>query len=250
VVRTVFRENGVITRDRTFSWHGDDFSVHSITHVSPDPHVDKGGGNEESDAELRYIGGLFYEKDWYIAPPSGQWIHATAWDNGGSYEGFVPSEWLADSRSDLLGEGLKELVTSATGFVETAGADGELVYTGTLSIAELAEHELDMSGAALGGSVVRAQMTAAADDVKPKRAGDPGSTPVSIEVVVGADGLMRSATLSYEDPFKARTVQPGEQPITYAHQITYSQLGTAPAIEPPEPSQTITADIPEGFRAK
>jgi hypothetical protein len=52
-------------------------------------------------------------------------------------------------------------------------------------------------------------------------------------VQVGADGLIRHARLAYELE---------GNPFTY--EVTYRQLGSAPAINAPDPATTATTDSP------
>jgi hypothetical protein len=263
VIRSVVTENGVTIQDKTFSWNGDDFAIEDSRHESPNPNTDKGNGNEESYAELRYVADKFYEMDWYITrieARDGKWYHCTLWDDGGAVDGFNPSEWLTEARSDLLGEGLVELVTSASGFSQTLDDAGDRVYSGSLTLAQLAEYDLDLSGAPFAGSLMRALLTITADP----SAGDKlrnaiADRPVKIEVTVGAKGLLQDASFAYSVGGEKRDMFPegSDKPIPfltyksdYVYTITYSQLGSAPAIEAPDPAHTITTDKPEGYRMK
>jgi hypothetical protein len=264
VIRSVVSENGVTVQDKTFSWNGDDFAIQDARHESPNLNTDKGNGNEESYAELRYVADKFYEMDWYITrieARDGKWYHCTLWDNGGAVDGFNPSEWLTEARSDLLGQGLVDLVTSASGFTQTLGDEEDRVYSGTLTLAQLAEHDVDLSGAPFAGSLMRALLTIAAPDAQ---AGDKfrdaiADRPVKIEVTVDANGLIKEASLAYSVGGEKRDMFPegSDKPIPfltyrsdYVYTITYSQLGSAPAIAAPDAANTVTTDKPEGYRMK
>jgi hypothetical protein len=204
---------GVIL-SRTFAWNGDDLSI--------------GAGGQEGPYELRYVNGQFYEKGYFV-PDSQTWFHRSDLDNGGGYrpnadaaaEAFIPAEWLSTYRSALVGSGLMDLVTNVSGLKEAASSDGGTTYAGTLTAAQVSTDILGLSGLLFAGQPL--------DKLRLLDS----TSPVAVEVVVGSDGLIQRAKLAYELE---------GNPFTY--QVTYSQLGSAPAVEAPDSASTTTEDSP------
>lgn len=219
IIHTTLVENGVPIITRTFSWNGEDLAILA-------------GGEGQGVSELRYVGGRFYEKG-YFAPAAvdEQWHHYTDYDNGGgdhpgpnaANTDFVPARFLSDSRSALVGSGLMDLVSSASGLTETSSAEGSYTYTGTLTVARMLEHDLGLSGVPFAGQPLSKM------DLRDPQA------PVSIEVTVGSTGLIEAATLSYQ--FEGQS---------WTYKVTYGELGSAPAIAAPDPAHTATAAGPQG----
>jgi hypothetical protein len=199
---------------RTFSWNGEDLAITA------------GGGS--GPYELRYVDGRFYEKGYFV-PEKQDWFHRSDLDDGGGYdpgpdaanEAFIPAKWLSEYRSALVGSGLMDLVSNVSGLTAVTLDDGSTTYTGTIAVGQLSTNSLGLSGVPFAGQ-----------PLDKLRLFD-SSSPVAVEVSVGEDGLVRRATLSYELEGSA-----------FRYQVTYSQLGTAPAIDAPDPSLTTTAESP------
>jgi hypothetical protein len=203
---------GVLT-SRVFSWNGSDLAVQVQ------------GYNGEY--EVRYVGGHFYDRGYFVPDAQG-WSYYPAFDNRAGYdpgpgaagEAFVPANWLTDYRSALMGSGLTDLVGNVSELTATT-SDGGTIYAGTLDASKLSTDALGLSGFPFAGQPLdklRLLGTAA---------------PVTIEIRVGSDGLIASAKLAYEIEGNA-----------FTYQVTYSQLGSGPAIAAPDASETMTADSP------
>jgi hypothetical protein len=205
--------DGVIL-SRTFAWNAENLAISA------------GGG--EGPYELRYVDGHFYEKGYFV-PGRQEWFHCPEFDNGAGYnpgadaanEAFVPAEWLPSYRSALVGSGLMDLVSSVSGLAKAFSDNEGTTYTGTLTAGELSTNSLGLSGVPFAGQ-----------PLDKLRLFD-STSPVAVEVQVGTDGLIRQAKLSYELE---------GNPFTY--QVTYSQLGSAPAINAPDPGHTPTTASP------
>jgi hypothetical protein len=225
IIDTTLMQDGAVALTRTFSWNGEDLAV-------------KAGGPDQGDPEFRYVDGCFYAKD-YFDPYDGQWHHYTDYDNGGggqptadgAYAGFVPGQLLSDSRSALVGSGLMDLVSGASGFTRTSSADGGQTFTGTLTIADLVACDLGLSGVPFACQPL-VKMSGPGSDKQLQRAGS--ETPVSIEVTIGPSGLIETATLAYQ-----------LEGVSLEYAVTYGQLGSAPAITAPDPDHTTTLDGPD-----
>jgi hypothetical protein len=155
-----------------------------------------------------------------------QWHHYTDYDNGGgdhpgpnaANTDFVPARFLSDSRSALVGSGLLDLVSSASELTQASSAEGSHTYTGALTVAKLLAHDLGLSGVPFAGQPLA------------KMGPRDSEAPVSIEITVGSTGLIEMATLGYQFEGKHWT-----------YKVTYSELGSAPAIAAPDPAHTTTA---------
>jgi hypothetical protein len=221
---------------QTFSWNGEDLAITT--------------GGRNGPYELRYVDGRFYEKGYFL--PEGQewsqdsgsdnsdgydsgkgqaWFHRPDLDNGGGYdpgpnaanEAFIPAKWLSEYRSALVGSGLMDLVSNVSGLAAVASSGGSTTYNGTIAAAELSTNSLGLSGVPFASQPLD------------KVSLFDSSSPVAVEVSVGEDGLVRQATLSYELEGSA-----------FRYRVTYSQLGTAPSIDAPDPSLTTAAESPLG----
>ncbi len=206
---------------------------------------------------VRYVDDTFYERNWYIGVPDDQWYHCTPWDNGGALDGFNPSEWLPQARAEMLGEGLLDLVTSASGFTQAVSDNGDHIYKGTLTVATLADHNLGLSGAPFAGAPMKGLAATARDPQANEEFRTAiGDIPVTMEVTVGADGLVKAATLAYTTGGEEMRIKPngrlGAAPYEshFIFGLTYSQFGSAPAIELPDAAQTVTTDKPAGYHVK
>lgn len=91
----------------------------------------------------------------------------------------------------------------------------------TLEVSELSTDSLGLSGLPFAGQ-----------PLDKLRAFDPTS-PVAVEVTVGTDGLVEQAKLSYEI-----------EGNSFTYEVTYSQLGSAPAISAPDQAHAVTTDSP------
>jgi hypothetical protein len=108
-----------------------------------------------------------------------------------------------------------------SGLTAVPSSDGGTTYTGTLPVGELSTTSLGLSGLPFSGQPL--------DKLHQL---DPTS-PVVVEVLVGTDGLVEQATLSYE-----------MEGNSFTYQVTYSQLGSAPAISEPGSGHTAVTDSP------
>lgn len=205
---------------QSFAWHGDDFAL-VIT-----------AGDSYPRSELRYVSGCFYDKGYFKPEPpeSETWFHYTAYDNGqgddpGPYaasEPFVPGAWLETYRTALVGTGLTDLAASVSGLTQKSSAEDSTTYAGTLKAAELASRNyLGLSGVPFAGQPLEKLALLRPD------------SPVGVEIVVGADGLVCEATLRYEI-----------ERFSFSYQVTYSGLGSAPAVAAPDPASTVTRERP------
>jgi hypothetical protein len=205
----------------TFAWNGDDVSL-----------VDR----NNTDSEVRYVGGLYFETYGYSVAVeigdtehAGQWVHVTGYDHGAQPANAAnsaveipnPAQWLAAARTDLTGSGLLALVTGATGYKQSEGADGAVTYAGTTTVAAVQALDLGLSGLPIAS--------------QPSfKVNDP-LTKVDIAVTVSDGGLIERLALSWT------LDQPGEN-SHWEYSATYRDLGTAAAIEAPDPGHTVTTD--------
>lgn len=189
----------------------------------------------DQQRQVRYVDGLYYETYGYSAgievgdtSHDGQWFHVTSYDNGGgktpgvwANEEATPAQWLTAARTDLAGEGLVALVTGAQGFTQTTNSDGSLTYAAKTTVAAIKSEDWSIAGLPLAS--------------QPSfKVNDP-NTPVTIKVIVGADGLIKELRLDWTLDL------PGEA-ANWSYTTTYSELGTAAAIEAPDASHTTSTD--------
>jgi hypothetical protein len=219
-IDTVLLIDGEAQVANTVSWNGDDLSLVV---------------QNDEQRQLRYVDGLYYETYGYsvgVAPGDkahlGEWIHCTDYDNGGggtpgvrANEEANPTQWLAAARTDLAGSGLVALVTGASGYTQSANADGSTTYAGTTTVAAIESQDWSLNGLPMAS--------------QPSFKVLDTSTPVAMRVTVGAEGLIRELKLDWTLDL------PGEASV-WSYKSTYSELGSAPAIEAPQPDHTVTTD--------
>jgi hypothetical protein len=158
----------------------------------------------------------------------GQWIHVTGYDNGGAgpdagsaNEQLAPAAWLAAARGDLAGQGLVQLVSEGQGYTRTPNADGSVTYSATTTVAAVRSADWDLAGLPIAS--------------QPSFKVKDESTPVTMTVTVGRDGLVQQVKLAWTLDL------PGEA-SSWSYTTTFSQLGAAPAIAAPDAAHTQTTD--------
>jgi hypothetical protein len=220
VIETVLLIDGEAQVMNKISWNGDDLSLLV---------------QNDKQRQIRYVDGLYYETYGYSVPIAtgdsshvDQWIHITSFDNdgtgtmaGSAIEQPAPAEWLTAARTDLAGDGLTELVSSAQGYTRAENTDGSVSYSATTTVAAIQSQDWSISGLPMAN--------------QPSFKVLDTSTPVAVVVTVGADGLIRELKLDW-------TLDLSGEASVWSYKTAYSQLGTAPAITAPDASRTITTD--------
>ena len=193
----------VMTHDRelwvqkTVRWNGADVAIGDRTPM-------RGGPGRE----LRVVDGTMYGVHF-----DGSWIELGSPGSIDPDSGTTPDEHLAAVREDIGGVTLRRITRGVNGLVKVPLADGSAVYRGTVSAGLIARE----TGSKEGESIRVFPFGYVAHD----EAADPAS-PLDVAVTVGADDQVRSIAVSW-----------GARAAAWTYTVTYSDLGTTPAITAP-----------------
>ena len=194
--------DGELWAGTTIRWHDDDVS---ISRDAPQR------GPRKAGDELRVVDGILYGTD----PVEGGWIDQGSPANIDPDSGTTPAEQLAAVREDVEGATLARLGENMTGLTTTRLADGSTVYAGTVPAGQIAREEGFKEGEHIRvfpfGYVAHG------------RAADPAAL-LDAAITVGEDGLIRELAVTWE---------------TWAYTVTYSDLGTTPAVVAPKNAKSL-----------
>jgi hypothetical protein len=193
----VMTHNGEPWAQKTVRWNGADVSI-----------SDDGSTRDGRKRELRVVDGMMYGPD-----GDGRWLVLGSPASIDPDSGTTPDEHLAAIREDIGGVTLRRITRGVKELATAPLADGSTVYRGTVAAGLIARE----TGFKEGQHIRVLPFGYVAHD----EAADPAS-PLDVAVTVGADGLVRSIAVSWG---------PGASAWTYT--VTYSDLGTTPAIAAP-----------------
>lgn len=186
----------------TLKWNGDDMSLETRSSV-------EGGQNGKSTGGSLYVDGKYYEGQ------DGSWIHHADADNG-KREG-VGDVWIDAARKDIGGERLQRIIGVLKDVDTQSSADGTTVYTGWATAKEIDADYRETKGLPYVSRPF-------------PKLGDPEAT-VKVQIVVGADGIIKSWTAAYS-----------WDNADWVYKCEYGELGTTPAIEGPDPRKVEESD--------
>jgi hypothetical protein len=200
---------GDVWAGRTVRWNGGDLEVAREMPVRP--------GSE--GAELLVVDGMMYGLD----PREGGWIVLGSPDSIDPGSGTTPDEYLAAVREDTRGGTLRRIGEGLTGLTTSHLADGSTVHTGTVAAGSIARK----TGFKEGEHLRVLPFGYVAHDA----AADPAS-PLAAAVTVTPDGTVREIAVSWGDGASA-----------WKYTVTYSELGTTPALEAPANAKPLKRSI-------
>jgi hypothetical protein len=192
--------DGELWAGSTIRWNGDDISVRND---SPD-RAGKVGGL------TLVVGGTLYARD----PRTGEWLDQGSPANIDPDSGTTPTETLAAVREDVGGVTLRRLARGVTGF-STSRVGGSTVYRGKVAAGLVARE----TGFKDGQELRVFPFGYVAHD----EAADPAAL-LDAALTVGADGVVRQIALSWG---------------TWRYTVTYSGLGTTPALVAPRNARSL-----------
>lgn len=192
--------------------------------------------------QLLLIGGGMY-----VQTSDGTWLHyANASDVGPK-----PLGGLAQLAQDNIAATTpQQIIALATHVQKAAQPDGTTVYSGTIPNSSLDPAILSGNDAITSMILGAQKRTAMMFGVPRGNAGDvPGNheNDLQLQMNVGAHGLVRqvSVTFQQQDPSGSPAVNG-----TYTWSVTYSQLGSTPAITaPPSSTDVAPGTVPPGMPA-
>jgi hypothetical protein len=200
---TQLSRGGDTVSTETTHWNGSDISMKTVFGTAT--------------SELRLV-----DRDSYGLRSDGRWTHFDA--DSTRLPAFL-KEMLASARVDVAGTTVHNIIDATGGLEQTENADGSTAYSGTANAdASIGSAivAIDPTNGSVLGLATRAIRTIA--NAKGR------STVVSVQLTVGSDGLIRSLRVSFESG--------GE---SWLQTSDYSQLGSTPAIEAPDPSTVVEA---------
>jgi hypothetical protein len=189
---------------KTVRWNGENLE---ITDGSP--------GGPSSGHPLIVVNGVMYGHD----PCCEGWVeigNVTSIDPG---SGTTPTEQLAAVREDIGGTTLRRLAGAMTGLTTRRPGDGTTVYRGRVPAGQIARE----TGFKEGQSIRVLPFGYVAHD----EAADPGNL-LDTAVTVGADGVVRQIAVTWG---------------TWTYTVTYSALGSTPAILAPANARPLVRAI-------
>jgi hypothetical protein len=200
-------QNGQPWAGKTVTWHGDDIAIVEDTR------------SRNSNNQTRIVDGVLYALGAWPGQDDG-WVDLGSPANIDPDSGTTPLEILAAVRADSAGQTLARITGSMTGLTTTTGPDGSVTYAGQAPAGVVAQEQ----GFKEGQTIRVLPYGYVAHDA----AANPAS-PVAVTIVAGSDHVVRSITAQWG----------GGSAWTYT--VTFSELGTAPAIVAPANAKPLTA---------
>jgi hypothetical protein len=191
--------NGAVWAGKTIRWHEGDVALSS----DAPPRLGRAG------SELRVVDGTVYGTD----PVNGGWVMEGKPENIDPDSGTTPDEYLAAVREDVGGATLRRIAAGITGLTTRRLDDGSTVYRGTVAAGQIARE------AALKGS--RPIRVFPFGYVAHDEAADPAA-PLDVALTVGTGGVVRKLAVAW-----------GTGASAWTYTVTYSNLGTTPALVAP-----------------
>jgi hypothetical protein len=198
--QVLMTHNGELWAQETVRWNARDVA---ITDDSP----------VRSGRKLLVVDGRVYGPD-----GDGGWLDIGSPANIDPDSGTTPAEHLAAIREDIGGVTLRRF-SRLNGLAAAPLSDGSPVYRGTVAAGLIARE----TGLKEGQHIRVFPFGYVAHD----EAADP-SSPLDVAVAVGSEGLVRSIAVSW-----------GTTASAWTYTVTYSDLGTTPAIVAPANARSL-----------
>jgi hypothetical protein len=193
--------DGELWAGSTIRWHGDDLAVRRD---GPDHALRKAG-----------IGMLVVDGILYGVDPRHGWVAQGSPQNIDPGSGTTPDEYLAAVREDVGGVTLQRVTRAMTGLATSELADGSTLYRGNVAAGLIARK----AGFKEGQRLRMLPFGYVAHD----EAADPAA-PLDAAVRVSTDGIVREIVVSWG---------------TWRYTVSYSRLGTAPALVAPANAKSL-----------
>src|SRR5262245_39706540 len=187
--------------------------------------------------QLLLIGGGLY-----VQTSDGRWLHYANASNVGP----KPLGGLVQLAHDnIAGTSPQQILALATHVQKATQSDGTTVYTGTIPSNSI-DPGLVPGNDAITSMILGAQKrTDMIFGVGPNKGDAPGGyqNDLQLQMSVGSDGLVQQVSVTFQRQGTGSSAVDG----TYRWSVTYSQLGSTPAITPPASSTDVPPEtLPPG----
>jgi hypothetical protein len=199
-------QDGAPWAARTVRWNGSDISV---------TNEDAGGGGRR---DLIVVDGTLYGPD---LENEGGWIELGSPANIDPDSGTTPDEYLATVRADAGGDTFRTFTEAMTDLTARPGADGSVVYRGTVPAAVLAPETGMKDGTPIR---VLPYGYVAHDD-----ASNPGAL-VDVRITVRADETIEEIHATWGGA------------SSWSYRLSFSELGSTPAPTAPADARSLCAE--------
>jgi hypothetical protein len=205
IVTVEITQDGAPWGTREVHWHGRDLWITDLPVITDLP-----PGRPASAGGLLVVDGMMYSPD---PETPGGWSEMGPPSSIDPGSGTTPDQYLEAVEADAGGDTLRRVTEAMTDLTTSSGDGGSTVYQGHVPAQVLAPETGTKDGAPIR---VLPYGYVAHDD-----ASDP-SAPITVTITVGADDTIESLVASWG----------GASSWTY--RLTFSQLGSAPALTAPE----------------
>jgi hypothetical protein len=194
--------DGRLWAHKTVRWNGDDIEI-----------TDESPGGSSSGLPLLVVNGMMYGHD----PDHEGWVQVGPVSSIDPGSGTTPTDALAAVREDMGGATLRRITgaMAAGGLTTTNQSDGSTVYRGTVPAGHIARQ----TGFKEGQSIRVFPFGYVAHDA----AADPRSL-LDTAVTVGAEGVIVEIAVAWG---------------TWTYTVTYSDLGSTPALVAPANAKSL-----------
>lgn len=194
--------DGQLWTQKSVHWNGDDIEI-----------SDQSPGGASSGLPLLVVNGLMYSHD----PCCTGWVEIGPVSSIDPGTGTTPTEILAAVREDMGGATLRRLTDAMTtgGLATTKQSDGSTIYSGKVAAGQIAIE----AGFKEGQAIRVFPFGYVAHDA----AADPASL-VDTALTVGPDDIIRQIVVNWG---------------TWTYTVTYSDLGSAPALVAPANAKSL-----------
>jgi hypothetical protein len=195
-------------------WHGSDIALSD------------GSGILGRNRQLLLIGGGVY-----VQRRDGRWLHYANENKVGQLSAAVQL-----ARANVAGNTAQQVLVLTSNVRRTAQRDGTTVYTGTIPTS----NPVRIGNFPTDGAIVRLVNNLRGDGSPPVSANPYDRHPgqyraIRLEMAVGSNGLVKGISLTVRP--SGGTPAHVEAPAT--SRVTYTELGTSPAITPPAKSTLV-----------
>ena len=194
--------DGQLWAQKTVRWNGDDVEI-----------SDQSPGGPSSGLPLLVVNGMMYSHD----PAHEGWVEVGPVSSIDPGSGTTPTDILAAVREDMGGATLRRITGAMTagGLTTTHQSDGSTVYGGKVAAGQIARE----TGFKEGQAIRVFPFGYVAHDA----AADPESL-LDTAVRAGAEGVIREIAVTWG---------------TWTYTVTYSQLGSTPALVAPANAKSL-----------
>jgi hypothetical protein len=210
VTAATARESGVVDVRIT---HGDDLWAAKTVRWHGNDIAEERGYPERAGrpgADMLVVDGVLYGQ---MPDRDGQWVNLGDPSVIDPDSGTTPAEYLATVREDVLGSTLSRITSNMNGLTTTSLADGSTVYRGTVA-SGLIERE---TGFKEGQAIRVLPFGYVAHDEAAN-----AEAQLDTTVTVGSGGVIRELNVTW-----------GSGDSTWRYTVTYSGLGSTPALKAP-----------------